>query len=222
MPPTTQTAPEGAAINPPAPEGAGVDKQSLDGGPFRDATLEAAKSLALADAPPQAPAAQSNVPEGSPAPVDATALPTDMGLTEKPAYRVPVSQADAGGGFTIPGDTLPTTPAAPVAPPAPAAPQPLADAAYPQRPQSEQLYPPLDDAELTRAANATPPEYAALATDKLDAEATPEVQRSNEGLAEVGSVLAEIMTIKNTSLRLRLLSSIRSELQAFVDSIPRS
>jgi hypothetical protein len=137
-----------------------------------------------------------------------------MGLTEKPAYRVPVSQADAGGGFTIPGDTLPTTPAAPVAPPAPA------DAAYPQRPQSEQLYPPLDDAELTRAANATPPEYAALATDKLDAEATPEVQRSNEGLAEVGTVLAEIMNLKNPSLRLRLLSSIRPELQAFIDSIP--
>ena len=209
MPPTTQTAPEGAAIDP----------QSLAGGERRAATQEAAESLRLADAPPPAPEPQSNVPEGSPTPASATEMPTDFGL-DKPVI-VPVRPADAGGGFPLPGDTLPTAPAAPVAPPAPAPPQPLADAAYPQLPQSE--YAPLDDAELTRAANATPPEYAALATDKLDAEAaTPEVQRSIEGLAEVGSVLAEIMTIKNTSLRLRLLSSIRSELQAFVDSIPRS
>lgn len=177
MPPTTQTAPEGAAVNPPTPGEGTVDLQSPAGGDQRAAFAETKALLDQADAPPPEQAAQSNVPEGSLAPVDATALPTDMGLPEKPAYRVPVSQADAGGGFPLPGDTLPTTPAAPVAP---APPQPLADAA------------------------------------------TPEVQQSIEGLAEVGVVLAEIMTIKNPNLRQRLLSSIRSELQAFVDSIPRS
>jgi len=216
MPPTTQTVSEGPAVNPPTPEGVGADPSSLAGGELRAATQEAAESLRLADAPPPAPEPQSNVPEGSPAPLDPTALPTKYGPADP--VSIPVRAADAG--FTVPSETLPTAPAAPVAPQAPPAPQPLADAAYPQLPPSEQLYPPLDDAELTRAANATPPEYAALATDKLDAEATPEVQRSNEGLAEVGTVLAEIMNLKNPSLRLRLLSSIRPELQAFIDSIP--
>lgn len=212
MPPTTQTAPEGPAVSP-APA---VDLQSPAGGDQRAAFAETKALLDQADAPP---APQSNIPQGSPAPASATEMPTDFGL-DKPVI-VPVRPADAGGGFSLPGDTLPIAPAAPVAPPAPAAPQPLADAAYPQLPQNEQRYPAIDDAELTRAANTPSPVLAELATDKLDAEAaTPEVQQSIEGLAEVGTVLAEIMAIKNPSLRQRLLSSIRSDLQAFIDSIP--
>lgn len=211
MPPTTQTAPEGAAIDP----------QSLAGGERRAATQEAAESLRLADAPPPAPEPQSNVPEGSPAPLDPTALPTKYGPADP--VSIPVRAADAG--FTVPSETLPTAPAAPVAPQAPPAPQPLADAAYPQLPPSEQLYPPIDQAKLEEAADTPPPEYAALATDKLDAEAaTPEGRQSVEALAEdpaaLGAAFAEIMKDPDTASRNQRLGRIRSALQKFVDTIP--
>lgn len=214
MPPTTQTAPEGPAVSP-APA---VDLQSPAGGEQRDAFKETKALLDQADAP--APPL-SNVPEGSLAPQDPTAPPTDFGLKEP--VSVPVRPIDAGGGFPLPGDTLPTTPAAPVAPVAPVPPQPLADAAYPQ--QSDQRYPAINDAELTRAAHAAPPEYAALAPDKLDAEAaTPEGRQSVEALAEdpaaLGAAFAEIMKDPDTASRNQRLGRIRSALQKFIDTIP--